>query len=224
MKSIFTFIILAALLASSSASAAVCKPPKPPEIVVQAVEAPLTTDRSLSIPALSKINTGPTLPGLAGYDHALGVTETQLQAAANGAFEGEIRDSAVCAYAQQITVTVNWKIVVRYAAEIPPGSCIDREVTRHEQSHVALSRQFIPTVRRALEEAVTKAAAKGVEAGSFDAARKQLWTKVTAAIKRVDQKNYAALKTAQAKLDTPEEYDALPRICGQDALQNLLRR
>jgi hypothetical protein len=212
------------ILLAPSAAAAACNPPKPPEIVIQAVEAPLTTDRSLQIAALSKIDIGPPLPGLAGYDHALGLTETQLQAVANAAFEGEIRAGAVCAYVQQITVTVNWKIVVRYAAEIPPGSCIDREVTRHEQGHVDLSRQFIPTVRRSLVDAVTKAAAKGVAAGSFDAARQQLWTKITAAIKRADQKNYAALKAAQARLDTPQEYDALPRLCGQDALQKLLQR
>lgn len=217
-------LALSAVLLPSAAWAAKCQPAQPAAVVVEVVEAPLQTDRSLTIPALSKITRGPPLPGLSGYDHALGLTETQLQASAQGEFEGEIRDGTVCATAVKVTVTMNWRILVRLAAEIPPGSCIEREVTRHEQRHVDLSRAFMPVARKQLADAVTKAAARGVTGASFDGARKALWARITAEINRVDGKNYAALKAKQQALDTPEEYDALPKTCGQDALQELLRR
>ena len=212
------------MLAAPSLAVADCMPPKPPRIDVAAVEAPLTQDRSLKIAALSKLDRGPPLPGLEGYDYALGVTETVLKTRAEAHMEGVVRGPEVCAFFTSVTVALNWQLFVRLAHEIEAGTCIDREVQRHEQGHVDLARRLIPTIRERLAEAVRKAAAKGASAANFDAAKQALWDRMSRAIDQTNAKSYAVLKARQAALDTPAEYASLPKACGRGELQALIRK
>ena len=86
-------IALALCAAWPAAASADCRPPKPPRVTVAMVEAPLQEDRSLPIAALSKLRSGPSLPGLDGYDYALGATETVLKARAEASIEGVMQGS-----------------------------------------------------------------------------------------------------------------------------------
>lgn len=223
MRLVLLFLLLLLALAEAeNANAAPCTPPTPPQVTVDLVEKSKPLDRSLPIKALSKIDKSPAKPGLEGYNYALGLTETQIEARAEGDIEGAPGSSGVCAYATHLTVTVTWSTFVRLAAELTPGTCLDREVQRHEQHHVALARGFMPEVRRRLAEAVNTAMAGGVDAKSFDAAQKTLWKRLSAALNQASNQAYQDLEAQQAKLDTRAEYEKLPAACGRDALQRLL--
>jgi hypothetical protein len=224
MKHAFLLALGLLMAAPSLAEAAACKPPKPPKVTVELVEAPLKEDRALGIAALSKIEDGPALPGLEGYDYTFGVTETQLQAKSAAAMEGVIRAGQVCAFNTKVTVTLHWQFHVRLAREIEVGTCIDREVRKHEQQHVTQGRALMPVIRDNMEDAVRAAAADGVAGSSFDVAKEKLWARVSAAIDRVNADSIARLEAAKAALDTPAEYAKLPQACGSAALQALIRK
>jgi hypothetical protein len=224
MKRTFLLALGLFLAAPSLAGAAECRPSKPPRVTVELVEAPLKEDRALGIAALSKIEDGPALPGLEDYDYTFGLTETRLEARAVAAIEGDMRGTQICAFNTKVAVTLHWQFEVRLASEIEVGTCIDREVRRHEQLHVAQGRRLMPVIRDRMMSAVRAAAADGAAGPDFDAAKKELWARVSAAIDGVNADSIAMVKAAKAALDTPSEYAKLPQACGNAALQALIRK
>jgi hypothetical protein len=96
-------------------------------------------------------------------------------------------------------------------------------VTRHEQRHVEIDRQLLTAVQARMQAAVSAVAAEPVGGRTVAETRRTLQARIAAAMNRTVAAFSAERTERQLAIDTPAEYDKLPKACGQAALQALLR-
>jgi hypothetical protein len=206
-------LLLAVFLAPQAA--AECGQTVHPRISVRIDEAPVHVDRSLSLTDLSKIPSASRRAGMEAYDRTLGLTEADIGAKAdidlvtlpdgNGNF---------CTGARSALIVLEWSTVVRIAKQVPPGSCIDRVVTEHEQKHVAIDRHLIPIARQVIEIALTAVIRKTIAGKSIEASRRNLQDQARASVNKAIDIFTVVRTRRQLSLDSKEEYDKVPRACG----------
>src|SRR6185295_10075537 len=122
-----------------------CGQPAHPEIIVEIDEGTVREDRSLSLTELSKIPSASRRAGMEAYDRTLGLTEADIGAKADiDLVTLPDGDGNFCTAARKAVIVLEWNTVVRIARQVPPGSCIDKVVTEHEQKHVAIDKRLIP--------------------------------------------------------------------------------
>lgn len=122
----------------------------------------------------------------------------------------------VCAALARLTVTFGFQERVVYIArELPPGTCIQREVLNHEMKHVVvdedLLKEFMPDFRRRLEAAAGRLGT--VRARSESQAMTALRQPIDAAVRALMQDFARARDRRQAGVDTIEEYRRVSRSC-----------
>ena len=71
--------------------------------------------------------------------------------------------------------------------------------------------------------AIAGAVGQAQSGASIDAAQKKVWDATAAAVKQAVEAVNAEERRRQLKLDTPAEYDKVPKACGEAAFQQLLR-
>ena len=206
------------------AAAADCDAIVHPEITVQTEEGPVREDRSLPLAELSKIPSASRRAGMEAYDRTLGLTEADIGAKANiELLTVEQPGGGYCTTARSAAIVLKWNTVVHIAAQIPPGSCIDKVVSGHEQKHVAIDRELVPIARQAIELALTSVIRHGMEGNSVADSQQKLQVEARAAINdAIDI--FAVVRTRrQLALDNKDEYDRVPRSCGILEYMRVLR-
>ena len=161
-------------------------------------------------------------PGGAVHRH-LGVTTFRVE------WQTEIEARIVSASgrfcARPERVSLNMRHVehsVRIAGELPRGGCLYRETEAHERRHVSVNRATLRRAAAQAEAAVRRWAASAAGRGDTEQS-------ATAALRDgLRQAMAPAVETAQAerdaahrRIDRPEEYRRLGRVCPGD--QRVLR-
>lgn len=121
-----------------------------------------------------------------------------------------------CAALSKLTVSFGFQERIVYVArDLPPGSCIQREVLNHEMKHVAvdeaLLREFMPTFRRRVEAVVARQGT--IRARGQDQAMALLRQPIDTAIRALMQDFSREREKRQMKVDTLEEYRRVSKSC-----------
>ena len=196
-------------------AAAECKDPTDPKISVEIEETPARVDRSLPLIELSKIPSASRRAGMEAYDRTLGLTEAEIGARADiDLLTVEDGGGGYCTTARSAMIVLEWSTVVRIAAQIPVGSCIDKVVSEHEQKHVAIDRALIPIARQAIELALTSVVRHGAHGKTLAESQHNLEEQARVAI-NVAVDVFSVVRTRrQLALDSKDEYDKVPSSCG----------
>jgi hypothetical protein len=194
-------------------------PPRQPRIRLSVVDPEPVLDTSLGIDALHAETGRPRSATL----HHLALTISRVE------WHSEINArtlstrGGVCATPDQVTLTlVQAEHLIRIAEEIPPGSCLFREVEAHERRHVAVNRR---TLRTAAGRARAAAESWAASAAGRGATEQEAMAALQASLRRAIEPALAAMRArreaAHREIDAPAEYRRLARICPED--QRVLR-
>jgi len=206
-------LLFAVFLAPPAAAA--CGQPAHPEITVEIEESPVREDRSLSLTELSKIPSASRRTGMEAYDRTLGLTEADIGAKADiDLVTLPDGDGNFCTTARKAVIVLEWSTVVRIAKQVPPGSCIDKVVTEHEQKHVAIDRRLIPIARQVIEIALTSVIRKTVAGKSVADSQANLQDQARATVNKAIDIFSVVRTRRQLSLDNKDEYDKVPKACG----------
>jgi hypothetical protein len=149
------------------------------------------------------------------YDRTLGLTEADIGAKADIDLvtlpDGQ---GNFCTGARSAEIVLEWKTVVRIAKQVPPGSCIDKVVTEHEQKHVAIDRNLIPIARQVIEIALTSVIRKTIAGKSVEDSQRNLQEQARITVNKAIDIFSVVRTRRQLSLDSKEEYDKVPQACG----------
>jgi hypothetical protein len=93
----------------------------------------------------------------------------------------------------------------------------------HEQKHVAIDHEMRAAIAPRIRSSIAAVAKSAYAAKTLGQSQEILRQKLSAAITKTLNALQAELKTRQLRIDTPEEYDSLDRICGEAEVQRILR-
>jgi hypothetical protein len=216
--------LLAAAVAALAATAATAAaepecPPMRPRVAVALDDPDPSFDASLGMEAL---RAEAAAPSSAAHQH-LGVTTFRVEWRSEVEARVVTAGGRVCARPERVSLTIRHvEHSVRIARELPRGGCLFRQTEAHEQRHVAVNRA---TLRRAAAEveakvrswAVTAVGRGPTEQAAAEALRADLRRAITPAMEAMQEVRDAAHR----RIDRPEEYRRLGRVCPSD--QKLLR-
>lgn len=126
----------------------------------------------------------------------------------------------------QITVRYGFKPMTLYVArEFPPGSCAYKEIYEHEQRHVktyedhlvAIEKEFSTSLEQRFATGAPWRGPVGQTASRLQRELNDHW--LPAITRRIEQ-----VKSAQALIDTPEEYARISESCDGEIKKRLARR
>lgn len=193
-----------------------------PAVTLKRIEAPVTLNLSYSYGSLTNIGRQIAAPGnkILGLTRGNAVVRFATQIPSyierSGRFE--------CA-SPQITVLYGFKPMTLYVArEFPPGSCAHKEIYEHEQRHVKTYEDHLASIEKDIAATLSQRFATGKPwrgpvgqtASRLQQELDERWLPyITREIERV--------KTAQAQIDTPEEYARISESCGGEIKNRLAR-
>lgn len=224
MRALFLILVLLLLCPTVTAQASPCPRVGPPSVSVGIDMGPVQGDHSKTIAQLTELGAEPMSrqAALSGRQHVpLGLTSAQIKTA----YELEGRtvtqgDGTVCTYLYRLTIQLsNASTMVYIAREIPSGTCINGEVTAHENKHVAVNNAVLRDYQSRLADDVRTslqnlgAIAVRSRAVAMQSLSDQVKGPVEAAVKRMDEERLRR----QAQIDTPQEYDRVSRACNGEA-------
>lgn len=126
-------------------------------------------------------------------------------------------DGSFHACVRELYVSAAFKPVITIAREIPPGSCLEREVLAHERGHWAIDNETLPELSPQLEEAT----ASGIRPGFDGQTMAEVQSRVSAALQSSLDAfigDFTAIRQArQAAHDSPEERERIDQVCDQAA-------
>lgn len=164
----------------------------------------------------------------AANHHHLGVTTSRVD------WESEVEARVVsasgraCARPERVSLDLrHTEHRVRIASELPRGSCLFRETEKHERRHVSVNRATLRRAAADAEAAVRNWAAQAVGRGGTEAeATAALQAGLRDAIAPAMETMRKARDAAHGRIDSPEEYRRLGRVCADDqrALRERLLR
>lgn len=164
----------------------------------------------------------------AAIHHHLGITTSRVD------WESEVEarvvsaSGRVCARPERVSLDLrHTEHRVRIASELPRGSCLFRETEKHERRHVAVNRATLRRAAADAEAAVRAWAAQAVGRGATEAeATADLQAGLRAAIAPAMEAMRNARDAGHGRIDGPEEYRRLGRVCADDqrALRERLSR
>ena len=210
-------LAVAGMARPAAAQTAGCPRFDRPVLQVDTQMVPLKRDFDKSLPQLQ------AMPGRSSGPHGAEMGQVLGLAHATFGERGQIGaryapqpGGAVCAALSRLTVSFGFQERVVYVArELPPGSCIQREVLNHEMKHVAtdeaLLREFMPGFKRRLEAVVARQGT--VRARGQEQAMTMLRQPIDAAVRDLMQDFSREREKRQAKVDTIEEYRRVSKSC-----------
>ena len=87
-------------------------------------------------------------------------------------------------------------------------------MSEHEQKHVAIDRQLIPIAQQVIKIALTAVIRKSVAGKSIADSQANLQEQARATVNKAIDIFTVVRMRRQLSLDSPEEYDKVPRSCG----------
>jgi hypothetical protein len=200
------------------AAALGCAAAEPPRVEIELTQNQPATRRDLNVLQLSRRRAGVQAPALVPK-RTIGLTEAQMRVVTRLTTETVRGDGGVCLRPSLVRVELRIESTVFIARELVNKPCHSEQVLLHENEHVAIDRRFaqasIADYRRVAEENLAAAATTDpIAPGEVAGATNRMRASLSEALHRVTEKLYQDRKTAQAALDTPEEYARLAAVCG----------
>lgn len=189
----------------------------PPTIEVQRQSAPLTYTLSRTMEQLTRLPG--RAPGPAGQSggRVLGLAHAKYGERSQIRAMFQIQpDGTVCGGADSITVTFGFEERRVYVArELPPGTCIHREVMNHEMKHVAVDErlldEFLPQLERRLKATVSRIGT--VRGRTQEQVMASIRRPIEATLRQLLDEFTRARDRRQAQVDTAEEYKRVTTAC-----------
>lgn len=202
--------------AQATSTPASCPAGPVPAIRVAVMPLELHYDRSLDSAALEGLDVNLTPDWLAGRGKLLGFTRHRLAPdyTALTALTAPV-ENGVCVGFRDGTLGLRVETTIHLAAEIPPGSCLDREAVDHEWQHHERGLALIETLARDIEARLATALAEepfvvAPSAGAVAATAIDRLQRLMAPAIRDFEATYPA---EQLELDTPAEYQRVLDAC-----------
>lgn len=216
---LFAGALLAALAFAQPAAAQATGCPRfgTPALLIDTQVVPVKRDFGKTLPQLQAMPGRAPGPAGGGHGQVLGLAHATFgERWQVGTHFSQQPGGSVCAALSRLTVSFGFQERVVYVArELPPGTCIQREVLNHEMKHVAvdeaLLREFMPGFKRRLETVIARQGT--VRARNPDEAMLMLRQPIEAAFRQLMQEFSREREKRQAKVDTVEEYRRVSRSC-----------
>ena len=207
---------LATLLAMSPARAEeanACEQLPKPSVTIKHLDEEISFNTRYSYRQLTSMSGEKLRPG----SRVLGLTRTNgiAQFALNMPAIQDATERYECA-SPQITLTLGFKQMTVYVGrEFPVGSCAYKEILEHEMRHVKTYQAHIAKVEQAVQEDISRRFMtgdvwRGLAGLGFARVNKELEERWLPYVNREMLK----VESAQALIDTPEEYARLSEACG----------
>lgn len=115
----------------------------------------------------------------------------------------------------QITVTYGLSPITVYVAkEFPEGSCAYKEIYEHEMRHVKAYQAHIADIEKLLADALNARFATGSAwRGPVGQTKARLQQELSERWTTFVQREFNRVEEAQARIDTPEEYERVANAC-----------
>lgn len=123
----------------------------------------------------------------------------------------------------QITLTYGFTPVTIYVArEFPPGTCAFQEINEHEQRHLKTYQEHMLAIEKSLNDSLSRRFASGsVWRGPVGENAKRLRRELDERWLPYVQREIKRVESAQALIDTPEEYDRVANACDGEIKKRL---
>jgi hypothetical protein len=205
------------VLGQSEASADECVLPSEPHVAVTIKPASLEQDHTLTRTALAA-HVRSTGLSYGGYDGVLGLTETVIssQLSTRRATKPD-GHGGFCAVVFSADITLEWKTAKRIAAELKYGSCMYDAVSKHEQKHVDVDRQYLAAAKARIEKGLRDAIRTPIIAATEDQGKKTAQENASKALDAIIDSLLAELDRAQREDDTAAAYAEARETCGDAA-------
>ena len=220
-------LLLSALPLSRPALAAGCPAPNDvhPHLHVEVLSDPVQYDTSKSRAALKGFGTSlasPYAPGTSTHTNGLMRGTIALQSNSGVARQSQSDGSDNCFWYDQVTVTIKLAPTIYIAREVPPDSCLYREVLAHETHHVNVDHEvaqgFQTTIQDELAQYVTQVGVAGpYAAAQKNAIQTKLNQQLNALVRSWSVRIQNERLLQQAKVDTLAEYERIARACPDEA-------
>lgn len=207
--------VLAALLLATAPSAVRAQdcPARPFRLKVN-VDAPREViDRSKDSRSLSTMLTDSSLPGYVTQ----GLTRVDYSAAYTSEYlSQQRRDGTWCSTVNEVTVNFGFQTPpkIYLASGLPEGSCMYREVMKHEYQHLRIAQDTLEAGRKWIAKALKEELSKGgAVSTNNDAANAAIERRIKGIVNKITAGLYQAAKVKNLALDTPENYARLGKLC-----------
>lgn len=184
-----------------------------PSITVKRIQEKLVFNTEYSYKSLTNMGSVPARPG----KEVLGLTRGNaiVGFATNSPTFVDRTGRWECS-SPQITVTYGLSPITVYVArEFPEGSCAYKEIYEHEMRHVKAYQAHLADIEKLLVDALnarfnTGSPWRGPVGQSSDKLQRELSERWTPYV----QREFNRVEEAQARIDTPEEYERVANACG----------
>ena len=206
------FLVLVLILLSSPAWPDECDALAPPSVTVKRLEEPITLNTTYGYKSITVL--GSTEPRSA--KRVLGLTR------GNASVKFDVKTSSVIDHlgqwectSPQIVVLFGYSPMTVYvASEFAAGSCAYNEIYRHELRHVKTYQAHLVSIESDITETLNRRFATGAPwRGPVGQARSMLEKEMRERWMPYIQREIERVESAQALIDTPEEYARVGESC-----------
>lgn len=217
-------VLLAPPSPAAAQTVAGCPAVGPVEVVLLPLDAPLRIDTSRSAAHLTSMPGRAQSPAGWRAGRALGLTAAQFTAQSRFQLVFQAEPGGVCGSVRTLTIHFGYaRRTVYIARELPPQSCIYREVMAHEMEHVAIDdrvlEEFRPRLRQQIQGLVDQL--RPVRGRTPDQVARTLQRSVETVVNRSMEEFGRERDRRQARLDTAEEYTRVSQACGGELAEYL---
>lgn len=209
MRLIVTFITCAL---SSASWADECDQLPPPSVTIKRVEEKISQNFEYSYKSLTNIGASLSRPGHLVLGLTRGNATVQFSSSTPGYVDRSGRWECM---SPQITLTYGFSPMTVYVArEFPQGSCAYKEIYEHELRHVKTYQEHIASMEKDVGETLKQRFVTGSPwRGPVGQARVKLLQELDERWLPYVQREIKRVDTAQALIDTPEEYERVANSC-----------
>jgi hypothetical protein len=208
------FVLAALLFATVPTTVLAQECPSRPFTLKVNIQAPKETlDRSKDSRSLSAMLSDSSLPGyvtqgLTRVDYSAGYSSEYLSR--------QRRDGTWCSTVNAVTVDFGFRTPpqIYVASELTEGSCIYREVMKHEYQHLRIAKDTLEAGRKWITKALKEELSKdGAISNTSDAANAMIERRINGIVNKITAGLYQTARFKNLALDTPENYARLGKLC-----------
>ena len=185
----------------------------PPSVTVKRLDEPVTINTQYGYKTLNHLGASLASPGhqILGLTRGNALVQLEIKAPAYIDRTGQWE----CA-SPQLVLTYGFKPMTVYVAkEFPEGSCAYQEIHSHELRHVKAYQDHVASIEKELTETLTRRFATGGPwRGPAGQTQERLQQELNERWIPYVKREIERVKTAQARIDSPEEYARIEDSCG----------
>ncbi len=203
-----------------------CVPQAAPNVRIDLQDNPVQIDNTRSSGDLATLSTerGSSSFHDAEFPIVGGLTSFSLQGTPHMIMEISPQPDGACIWIKNIGITLAYAPVIYIASNYKPGSCRYAQAEEHEQKHANVNiitlREFLPTLKPALESALAQGAATAsAEEVQISAGKEALNKRVADVLQKWLESMLQVRTPRQQQIDSPEESRRFSKACPNDPVR-----